>query len=71
MYFLNTVMLKPKSVSKTFSKIYLRGTHETDRASFPGGSDSKESACNMGELGFIPGAGNLPTQVFLLGELQG
>ena len=27
---------------------------------FPGGSDSKESACNMGELGSIPGLGRYP-----------
>ena len=24
---------------------------------FPGGSDSKEPACNMGDLGSIPGSG--------------
>ena len=24
---------------------------------FPGGSDSKESACNVGDLGSIPGSG--------------
>ena len=24
---------------------------------FPGGSDSKESSCNMGDLGLIPGLG--------------
>ena len=24
---------------------------------FPGGSDGKESACNVGDLGFIPGSG--------------
>ena len=24
---------------------------------FPGGSDGKESACNVGELGLIPGLG--------------
>ena len=24
---------------------------------FPGGSDSKESACNAGDLGLIPGSG--------------
>ena len=24
---------------------------------FPGGSDGKESACNAGELGLIPGSG--------------
>ena len=27
---------------------------------FPGGSDSKESACNAGELGSIPGSGRSP-----------
>ena len=27
---------------------------------FPGGSDSKESACNMGDLGLIPGLGRFP-----------
>ena len=25
---------------------------------FPGGSDGKESACNAGDLSFIPGEGN-------------
>ena len=27
---------------------------------FPGGSDSKESACNAGDLGSIPGLGRPP-----------
>jgi len=27
---------------------------------FPGGSDSKESACNLGHLGLIPGLGRSP-----------
>ena len=27
---------------------------------FPGGSDSKESACNVGDLGLIPGSGRSP-----------
>ena len=27
---------------------------------FPGGLDGKESACNMGELGSIPGLGRFP-----------
>ena len=27
---------------------------------FPGGSDSKESVCNLGELGLIPGLGRSP-----------
>ena len=31
-----------------------------DSLGFPGGSDGKESACNMGDLGSIPGLGRLP-----------
>ena len=27
---------------------------------FPGSSDSKESACNVGDLGLIPGLGRFP-----------
>ena len=49
------------------------------QAGFPGGSDSKESTCNSGDLGSIPGLGRSPgagngrqpTLVFLLGESQG
>ena len=41
---------------------------------FPGGSESKESACSAGDLGLIPGLGRFPwrawqpTPVFLPGE---
>ena len=45
---------------------------------FPGGSDSKESACNTGDPGLIPGLGRSPgvrewqpTPVFLPGESHG
>ena len=45
---------------------------------FPGGSDSKESACNVGDPGSIPVSGRspwgrewLPTPVFLPGEPHG
>jgi len=44
---------------------------------FSGGSDSKESACNAGDLGLIPGSGRSPgeelatTPVFLPGESHG
>ena len=27
---------------------------------FPGGSDGKESVCNTGDLGLIPGMGKIP-----------
>ena len=36
---------------------------------FPGGSDSKESACNAEDLGSIPGLERSPTPVFLPGEI--
>jgi len=42
---------------------------------FPGGSEDKESTCNVGDLGSIPGLGRFPcrrawqsTPVFLPGE---
>ena len=45
---------------------------------FPGGSDSKESACNIGDPRFDPWIGKIPwrkewqpTPVFLPGELLG
>ena len=34
---------------------------------FQGGSDGKESSCNMGDLDLIPGLGR-PTPIFLPGE---
>ena len=30
------------------------------RKGFPGGSDGKESTCNSGDLGLIPGSGRFP-----------
>ena len=39
---------------------------------FPGGSDSKESACNIGDLGSIPRLERWqPTPIFLPGEFSG
>ena len=45
---------------------------------FPGGSDGKESACNVGDPGLIPGSGRSPwrrkwqpTPVFLPGKSHG
>ena len=32
------------------------------RIGFLGGSDSKESACNAGDLGLIPGLGRFPEE---------
>ena len=50
---------------------------EMAKKCFPGGSDGKESACNAGEQGSIPGPerspgeGWHPTPVFLPGEFHG
>ena len=48
------------------------------RKGFSGGSDDKESACNVGNLDLIPGLGRFPwrrawqpTPVILPGESQG
>ena len=41
---------------------------------FPGGSAGKESSCNVGDLGWIPGLGRnerLPIPVFWPGESHG
>ena len=45
---------------------------------FPGGSDCKESACDLGDPGSIPGSGRSPwrkecqsTPIFLPGEFHG
>ena len=35
-------------------------THTAYIHDFPGGSDSKESTCNAGDLGSIPGSGRSP-----------
>ena len=35
-------------------------THGTVSMGFPGGSDGKESACNVRDLGSIPGLGGSP-----------
>ena len=40
------------------SRWYLKTTH--DFRGFPGSSDSKESACNGGDSGLIPGSGRFP-----------
>ena len=52
-------------------------THTHTHSGFPGGSDGKESACNVRDPGLIPGWGRSPggghgnTSVFLAGESQG
>ena len=38
----------------------LRASSIDKRPCFPGGSDFKESTCNAGDWGFIPGSGRSP-----------
>ena len=38
----------------------LASTCSLPSVGFPGGSDGKESACNKGDLGSIPGLGRFP-----------
>ena len=42
------------------SHIHSSSQHLPSRQGFPGGSVGKESACNMGDLGSIPGLGRSP-----------
>ena len=38
----------------------MRGNKNWEEILFPGNSDSKESTCNVGDLGSIPGLGRFP-----------
>ena len=65
--------LKKVVNQQTFTIINSKGIHH-----FPGGSDDKESTCNAGDLGSIPGLGRSPgegewqpTPVYLHGESHG
>ena len=57
--------------------IYIFSQFVQNQKDFPGGSAGKESACNVGDLGSVPGLGRSPgegsllTPVFWLGELYG
>ena len=48
-----------KTNAKLLSKILIYTFIYQDMG-FPGGSDGKESACNAGDLGLIPGLGRSP-----------
>ena len=62
----------PSGLTDWFDLLAVRGTlrcllqHHSSKASilwhsaFPGGSESRESACNVGDLGLIPGSGRSP-----------
>ena len=59
----NTVKLQQYLVVQNSTHSLSRGFCGLDRVQipcFPGGSDGKESACNTGDLGSIPGLGRSP-----------
>ena len=72
-------IIKKYTNNKFWRECVEKGTLLLDEgySGFPGGSDSKESACNAGDLGLIPGLGSPskfemePTLAFLLGEFHG
>ena len=45
---------------KNHSFDYVEFCCQSDVSGFPGGSDGKESACNVGDLDLIPGLGRSP-----------
>ena len=59
---LNCLLIKAnKTFSCTFEKYIHKSQWYNDLSmGFPGGSDGKESACNAGDLGSIPGLGRSP-----------
>ena len=44
-----------KTGKLALEELTIFGEMQSDKLNFPGGSDSKESACNAGDLGSIPG----------------
>ena len=50
----------PFYLSLIFNDIFGIKLRYTIKWGFPGGSDGKESACNMRDLGSIPGLGRSP-----------
>ena len=52
-----------------FSAQQLEPDNKHEFEGFPGGWDGKESACNVGDLGLIPGIGKIPWKRELLPTL--
>ena len=53
--------VQPKARNEDRNLAYLTINRATQVAlGFPGGSDGKESTCNVGDMGSIPGLGNSP-----------
>ena len=49
-----------KTGKLALEELTIFGEMQSDKLNFPGGSDSKESACNAVELGSTPGLGRSP-----------
>ena len=49
-------------LSATGNRKPINNLNSKDTLGFPGGSESKESACNAGDLGLIPGLGQSPVE---------
>ena len=63
--FVNRVFILKKKKNRVFANIIkVRsgsvGMGPQPNMGSPGGSDSKESACNAGDSGWIPGSGKFP-----------
>ena len=56
MYFRGTEMLRPQQTVDGHVILTNRSECGPVNSGFPGGSDDKESACNAGDLGSIPGS---------------
>ena len=54
------VKLPVPSFSLSLSAIPSKKKIDQGSVSFPGGSNGQESACNVGDLGSIPGSGRSP-----------
>ena len=57
---LNAFPLRSRTGQRYLASLFLCNTVPEALTSFPCGSDSKESACNAGDLGSIPGLGRCP-----------
>ena len=56
-------MMKVFTGQKFLTTIYISSYRDTkNHMGFPGGSDSKESTCNTGDKGSIPGLGRSPEE---------
>jgi len=63
--------IKSRGSSDRHSSTNNQNSSSLSLKGFPGGSDGKASACNVGHPGLIPGSGRSPTRVLLPGKFHG